>query len=373
MALELKPQGPARQPVPGLNELVNRFRPRRRVTARDRMFFTEQLALLLEAGLALHSSLQTLRAQAENPAMGQVVAALLTDVAEGKTFSHALSRHPEVFSQTYVNLIAASENGGFMHQVLAQLLEMDEKREALHRTMVSALSYPAFLLVFALAVVIFVLVVVFPKFGATFSSIRDQLPGTTLVLMATSDLLRHYWAALIPGLIVGVALVRYWMVSDAGARRLDYLKLSLPGLSNIFVKLYLVRFLRVVSLSLGNGVGIMDTLKASREVVSNRLFQSVINDVALRVQEGSGIAPGLNRQHFIPKIVGQLIQTGEETGNLPKVTGRLASYYEQELEKYMKTLSRLAEPVMLLVMGAVVGLLVSSLILPIFKLSRAVH
>ena len=193
------------------------------------------------------------------------------------------------------------------------------------------------------------------------------------MLMNTSDFLRAHWAELVPSLIVTGALIRYWLGTELGSRRLDYLKLNMPGLRSIFVKLYLVRFLRVVSLSLGNGVGILATLKATREVAPNRLFQGVISEVENRIQEGSGIAPGLNRPHFIPKIVGQLIQTGEETGNLPKVTARLASYYEQELEKYMKTLSRLAEPIMLVVMGAVVGLLVSSLILPIFKLSRAVH
>lgn len=373
MALELKTTVTQEAGLPRrLNTARFTTRPNRKPTARDRMFFTEQLALLLETGANLHAALQTLRQESDNPAMQAMLDALMTDIAEGKPFSHALAQHPKVFSSTYINLIAASEGGGFMGEVLAQLLEMDEKRQKLQSTMISAFSYPAFLLVFSIAVVVFVLLVVFPKFGAMFAAIHDQLPPTTKILMEISDALRGYWLWFVVGSIVSIALVKRWLASPAGTRTMDGLKLSVPGIREIYIKLYLLQALRVMSLSLGNGVTVVDTLNACKDVIRNSLFRHFIVDVENCVQEGRGIAAGFKRTAFIPSLVSQMVTTGEDTGNLPKVMGRLADFYERDLEKKLLAFSKMIEPVMLVVMGLIVGLLVSSLVLPIFKLSRAV-
>lgn len=342
------------------------------ISDKERKFFTSQLALLLETGTSMQLSLQALAKQLSNPAMISMVNQLLEDIEDGRQFSAALARHPRVFSTTYVNLIAASEDGGFMHEVLEQLLEMEEKREKLRQTMSSALSYPIFLFVFAFAVVIFVLVVVFPKFADLFSQIHDQLPATTLFLMTTSEILKLYWVYIITGLIIAFSAFRYWAGTSRGIEKLDWAKLNLPLFGEIFSQLYLVQSLRVLSLSLNNGVGIMDSLRACKEVVSNQIFQRLIANVEDHVERGNGVASGFENSSFIPPIVEQMIRTGESTGNLPKVLSRLSDHFETELSNRLQTLSRLAEPVMLLIMGGVVGLIVSSLILPIFKLSRAV-
>ncbi|MEN8177434.1 MAG: type II secretion system F family protein [Pseudomonadota bacterium] len=371
MAIEIKKQPQATPRAISFGEVFQGLN-KSRIGDKDRRFFTEQMALLLETGANLHASLLALKSQSSNPAMIEMIEQLIEDVGEGKQFSHALAKHPQVFTQTYINLIAASEDGGFMYEVLEQLLEMEEKREQLRETLFSALSYPVFLLLFALAVVIFVLVVVFPKFSEMFTMISDQLPATTVWLMAASDFFRHQWVYLLIGMAGVFLLFRYWAASPAGRYRLDWAKLHLPLLRNIFIQLYLLQALRVLSLSLSNGVGIMDTLHACKDVVPNRLFQDFIGRVEQRVEAGEGIAVGFKEAGFIPPIVEQMISTGEETGNLAKVMARLSDFYERELSNRLKTLSKLAEPVMLLVMGVVVGVLVSSLILPIFKLSRAV-
>lgn len=345
---------------------------RNQISDKERKFFTAQLSLLLETGTSMQLSLQALKKQLVNPAMTSMVNQLLEDIEEGRQFSAALARHPKVFSTTYINLIAASEDGGFMHEVLEQLLQMDEKREKLRQTVSSALSYPIFLLVFAVAVVIFVLVVVFPKFADLFSQIQDQLPITTVLLMATSEILKQYWVYIVTGLVMLIAAFKYWASTEQGVEKLDWAKLNLPLVGGIFSQLYLVQSLRVLSLSLNNGVGIMDSLHACKEVVSNRLFRKLIANVEDHVEQGGGVAAGFENSSFIPPIVEQMIHTGETTGNLPKVLSRLSDHFETELSNRLQTLSRLAEPVMLLVMGGVVGLIVSSLILPIFKLSRAV-
>ncbi|MDX2505998.1 MAG: type II secretion system F family protein [Gammaproteobacteria bacterium] len=348
------------------------MKPRRVVNDKDRRFFTERMALLLSTGNNLHASLQSLQGQMQNPALQVMVEQMIADIGEGRQFSQALAKHPEVFSQTYVNLISASEEGGFMHEVMEQLLEMDEKREQLQRTLFSALSYPVFLLVFALGVVVFVLVVVFPKFADLFSSIEEHLPASTLFLMAVSNLFREYWASLLIALATLLLGLRYWAASDGGRQRLDWFKLHLPGLRGIFIRLYLLQSMRVLGLSLSNGVGIVDALHSCRDVVRNRQFQQFIDQVIERVLAGDGISSGFSNTTFIPPMVQQMIKTGEQTGSLPKVMARLADFYERELSVRLETFSRLAEPIMLLVMGVVVGLLVSSLILPIFKLSKAV-
>ncbi len=353
--------------------LFSNFNFSRRITDKDRHLFTERMALLLSTGNNLHTSLQSLKGQIDNPQMELLIDRLIDDVGEGQQFSSALAKHPRVFSQTYINLIAASEEGGFMDEVMEQLLEMDEKREQLQRTLFASLSYPAFLFVFAIAVIIFVLVVVFPKFTDLFSGIQDELPTTTLVLMSASEIFREHWIAIPATLIISLLLLRFWAVSDTGRHRIDWIKLHVPGFKGIFMRLYLLQSMRVLGLSLKNGVGIVDALNACREVVHNRLYHEFISNVISRVQAGDGIANGFKNNSFIPPMVQQMIKTGEETSNLPKVLEKIADYYERELTTIMATFSRLAEPIMLLIMGGVVGLVVSSLILPIFKLSSAVH
>ena len=340
--------------------------------AAERMFFTEQLALLLETGESLFGALTTIVKQTENKQMQEAVEKIAQDISEGKSFASALEAHDDIFSSTYINLIAASETGGFMYEVLQQLLHMDEKREQMRTTLVSAGTYPLFLIAFSVAVVVFVLVVVFPKFGDMFASIYDQLPMSTKVLMGASDVIRDYWLVLVAGLGGVFFGMRQWMNSAADSARIDHWKLHLPGIRDVFTQIYLVQSLQVLSLSLNNGVSVMESLEACRDVVKNSLFRGLIAKVEESVQAGAGVAAGLADSTFLPDLAKHMIATGEQTGNLGKVAGRICDYYEAQLAKKLDSLSKLAEPIMLLVMGVVVGVLVSSLILPIFKLSRAV-
>jgi type II secretory pathway component PulF len=337
----------------------------------DRMFFTEQLSLLLETGTPLHAALQALGKQVDNPSMAKVIDDLLEDVTSGKSFSHALSKHPELFPGTYISLVGAAEEGGFLDKVLLELMNMDEKREELRSTVVSALSYPGFLVGFSIFVVIFVLVVVFPKFADMFSSIADKLPATTIALMSASHFLIQYWIPVTVGSIGALAALVWWLHTAAGQIVLDQFKLKVVGLRDIFLQIYLIQSLRVLGMSMANGVSVRDALASCHEVVSNRVFQKFLTGVENKVNEGEGFAAAFQTADFIPPMVSQMVTTGEETGNLPKVLSRVADYYERELAKKLKAFSRMVEPIMLIVMGGVVGLIVSSLILPIFKLSQA--
>jgi type II secretory pathway component PulF len=339
----------------------------------QRMVFTERLSLLLETGVNLLEALKAMQLQTEEPLLADIIGSLANTISEGKSFSIALGKHPEMFSGTYISLVAAAEEGGFLPQVLDQLLRMDEKNNELRNNIVSALSYPAFLIVFSFAVVVFVLVVIFPKFESLFASIRDQLPITTVFLMAVSAAVRHYWMLILAGLSGAAWATIVWLKSAPGKLAMDKLKMGLPVVKDIYTQIYLSQTLSVLGLSLSNGVPITVALKACQGVVSNALFARFLDDVRNHVNEGRGIAIGFTSSPIVPPMVRQMVATGEQTGNLGMVMTRVANFYERELSKRIALLSKAVEPIMLIVMGVVVGLIVVSLILPIFKLSRAIH
>lgn len=343
------------------------------VSPKTRMLFTEQLALLLETGTALAPSLEALKKQSDDALMNRIIDDLINAVSTGQSFSQALSRHPDVFPSTYVNLIAASEHGGFMDRVLAQLLEMDRKREELNSTLIMAFVYPVFLFFFAVVVVIFVLTWVFPRFATMFANMGDKLPFSTKILMTVSDAVIGYWPLIILILAGGIFAAVRWAKTEKGGMWIDGFKIRMPGLSQVYRSLYLIRSLRVLGLSLGNGVNIVDALASCRESVPNRLFRKFLIEVEESVKHGQGIAAGFNRPDLIPPVARQMIETGEASGNLAMIMGRLADDMEANISKKVKILSKIAEPVLLLTMGLVVGFVVSALILPIFKLSGAVR
>jgi type II secretory pathway component PulF len=250
---------------------------------------------------------------------------------------------------------------------------MEERGQDLRSTLSSAISYPAFLAVFSLAVVVFVLVVVFPKFDDLFEMLGDQLPASTRLLMATSDLLTRFWPALLAGLAAaGVALQR-WLARPEGTRALDRLLLRTPIVRDIVIQLNVVQLLRVLALALENGVPAVDALSAAQDGVRSGAFREFLGRVAQGVREGRGIARSFESEALLPELVKQLVATGEESGNLAPVMHRLAVFYEREWRRSLGIVAKIAEPAMLMLMGCVVGLVVSSLILPIFKVSRVVN
>ncbi len=374
MAIEMRARmGPAAA-APAASGLPSAAgRRSRALRGSDRMFLTERLSLLLETGVPLHVALESLERQAPSDALRRVITRLLEDVSSGQSFSHALAQQPQSFSRTYVYLVDAAERGGFLPAVLLKLKEMDAKRQELVAVLLAAVTYPAFLLLFSAAVVVFVLVVVFPKFASLFVSIYDQLPITTRFLMTTSSLLLERWPWILGTLaLLGLGIWRWSLRPDA-AEKLDRWALGVPFLRDIVIELQLVQFLGLIGLALDNGVSLLEALQASREVSGSRSFRRFIADLEETVAQGGRVATGFENSRLVPSLVRQMIATGEESGRLAFVAGRVSSFYEQQWRRKLALLSKLAEPAMLVVMGAVVGILVTSLILPIFKLSTAVH
>ncbi len=345
----------------------------RKVTAKDRLFFTEQLAMLIDSGLATHQALELVARQTRHPTLGAAVLQIADDVAGGKTLSEAMAEQTHVFNSSYVRLIQASETGGYLSRVLAQLQHTDERLENLRRTLISAFTYPAILLVFSVLVVTFVLAYVFPKFSKLFVSLGDQLPITTRVLMGVSDLLVNYWYLVAAAVVGGFFLLRLWLRGSAAQLLLDRAKLTLPGLKSLCQRLYMSQTMQVMGLSLSNGVTVPETLRSCRDATQNRLLQAEFGKIEARIQEGDRLSEAFADMAMVPELAKEMIATADEAGNLGQVANRIASYYEDELNRLLERFSKIIEPVMLLVMGAVVGILVSSLLLPVFKLSQVIR
>jgi type II secretory pathway component PulF len=340
-----------------------------KVTVKDRMFFTEQLSLLLETGTALHPALVSISAQMPDSSMAKVIDAVAEGVLSGHSLSEMMAEHPKVFSATYVSLVGASEQGGFLHEVLEQLRSMDEQNSELRASLVSAFSYPVFLIAFSLFTLVFILLVVFPSFGDMFASIGDNLPGSTRFLMGVSELLLNNWVMVTSGFVLLIFGLVTWLRTGQAVAWLARFKLSAPVLGGIWQRVYLIVAFRVLGLSLKHGVNLVVAVRTAREIVNNPEVTRFFNELGNRLEQGGRLGDGFKEARWVPDLAKQMIVTAEDSGSLPEVMLRVSEYYRRELDRLLMRVSKMVEPIMLVVMGALVGFLVSSLILPIFKMS----
>ncbi len=344
-----------------------------KISAQDQIFFTNQLSLMLEIGTPLNQSLSVIATQIKNKKFKKVIMNLLEEVEDGKMLSHALRKYPQVFSPEYVSLVNAGENSGHLREMLDRAMELQEKREGFITSLKGAMTYPIVLCIVTIGVVIFMLAFVFPRFTVLFEGIEEVLPPTTKFLMAMSQFLRGYWY-LFPFLIA----ITWWglrefLKTEKGRLSVDKLKVSLPPLSGIYIKIYLSQFMRTLGFLIQSNVPLMEALQITQRGASNLLFSKFIGRLTQNVEAGKGIAPAFMEAPFIPETVRQMVRTGEESQKVDRVMLRLSDYYESEIEAQIKKFTIIVEPLLLILMGIVVGVIVISLILPIFKLSKVVH
>ncbi|MDP2752169.1 MAG: type II secretion system F family protein [Rhodocyclaceae bacterium] len=365
---------PQARPAPkrkSLNDLL--VRSAQPIPLRDRMAFDEQLALLLETGVPLHTALGELENQTDNAEVRGILSAIRDEIIEGVSMASAMSHHPRMFNTTYTNIIASGEAGGFLPSALQQLMELDEKTQRLRGVVSSALTYPMVLLVTSVLVVGFVLLWVFPKFTELFASMGDNLPFLTALLMRISAGIRDYWLALLAALGIVGGVIWHSLRQPEVRERLDRLLLNLPLIGPVLIQVHLVPTLRVLSLSLANAVPVLKALTATREVTTSAAFRAMIDRAIQNIEEGQSLSKVFAESRFMPSLAREMIITGEATGNLALVMGRLCDYYQKQLEQRLQMLAKLSEPLMLLIMSLVIGGIVSALILPIFKLATTAH
>ena len=343
------------------------------IKSREVTFFTSQISLMLEIGTSLNNALAALRDQTKNPAFKKVVQAMLNDIEEGRQLSDAMMRHPRIFNNVFTSMIKAGETGGFLKEILDRIVEMQEKRQALITQVRSAMTYPVVLCVVGILVVVFVLVGILPRFTSFFAGKEDILPATTRLLMAMSASLRGYWWAYLlgcAGLMIGFKI---WKETEQGRTLIDFFCLKAPVLSRLFNKIYTCQMLRTLGHLMESKVNLLEALAVTRAAIGNRYFRRFVDEITQHVEQGGKFSQPFATYPYTMDTVKQMVATADETGNLPPVMLRLAEFYDTEVEQELKTLSSIIEPIGLIVMGAVVGLIVSSVILPMFKLATVMR
>lgn len=340
-----------------------------RVKSRDLMLFTQDLASLLAAGLPLDKALLVLSSSSENDAMGGIVKEVLTAVQGGAYLSTALSRHPSVFSEFYINMIRAGEAGGVLEKVLERLGTFLETAQELKEFVSSALVYPIFLLVAGGVSVAILMGYVIPKFSMIFDGMGSALPLPTKILLFISAGVKYYWWI---GLVL--AGLAYWgylkyKATEKGRLKVDTIKLKLPILGGIIQKSDSARFSRTLGTLLQSGVPILDAIKLVKDIISNKVIASSLDSVHKRVKEGDRLSNALASVEMFPFLAIQMITVGEESGRMDEMLMKVADNYEKTLRNLLKRLISLLEPVLILVMGVVVGGIVISMLLGIFSIN----
>ncbi len=339
---------------------------------KDILHFTRQLAVMVRAGISLQDALEGIGDQSTNLKFKAVIRDLKSRIEEGNSFSQALAEHPQVFSNLYINMVAAAEASGSLSDMLQKLAEyLDEEAETRSQVK-SAMVYPVIIAVMAVSVTVFLLCFVLPRFTAIFAGKEHLLPAPTIILIRTSGFLRHWWYAIIPALGAGLWGFYFFIHTTGGRLWWDKTKLILPLIRTLCRSLYITRGLHTMGVLTRAGVPILNTISITAHVSGNVLYKNMWLGVYEEVRQGKKIAAALNRSTLMPSSVIQMIRSGEDSGNMAEVLKDISLFYARELKTVIKAVTSMIEPIMIVIMGCLVGFIAMSIILPIFKMSSLV-
>lgn len=345
----------------------------RRIRPRDVAVATRQLAMLLHSGTPLVPALGALVEQQAGHPLGRVLAQVRDRVNEGRPLARALEEHPRVFPELFVSLVGAGEASGALEEVLLRLADMSERRVNLMNKVRAALAYPLFMSAVAVGVVTFLLSYVVPSITRLFTEMHRALPWPTQALMAVSRFVQEDFPAVLIALLLLVLLGRMAVGTAAGRAAWDRWKLRMPLVGDLALKMAIGRFARTLGTLLASGVPILDALEIVKRVGGNRALEQALDNVKESVRHGDSLAQPLRRSGFFPPIVCHLIASGERGGTVEDGLVKVADIYDNEVETTVATLMSLLEPVLILALGAVVGFIVLSILLPIFDINQAIH
>lgn len=345
----------------------------RRISKSDVIYTTSQLAVMVDTGITLTSALNGMIEQEENPSLRRVLNDLRTSVEQGDDFSSALVRYPRLFDRTYVSLVKASEATGSLGEMLDRLAAYLRKEMENRAKVRAAMTYPGVMLVMAVAVTIFLMTFIMPKFTPLFNRPGMKLPTPTIVLMAISYGLMTYWYAWVGGTGALVGGYLYARRTERGRKVFDWLRIYAPVIGPMYRKVAISRSVRTLGTMVASGVPLLESLQLSAEVSGNYYYEALWKEVQRDVTTGNQIHEALSRSRLFPRMLVQMIRAGEETGRLDEVLAKLSDYYDQEVETALRTVTSLIEPLMITVMGVIVGGIGMAIMLPIFSLSSHPH
>jgi type IV pilus assembly protein PilC len=341
----------------------------KKIKPKSLQVFARQLATMIEAGVSVVAALVTLEEQTDDKYLKEVVGEVRADVESGMIFSRALARHPKVFDRLFVAMVAAGESSGTLDIVLDRVATQIEKATKLKRRVKGAMVYPAVVISFASLVLIFMLMFIVPVFQKVFDELNGQLPTPTRIIISMSNGLRGYWFVIFPMIGLIIYTIRRLKRTPEGTQAWDRFKLRVPmKIGDVVQKIALARISRTLATLVAAGVDIITALDIAAGTAGNWVLETALQRTSQRVHDGVPISVPLQEDDIFPPMVGQMVKIGEETGELDKMLGKIADFYEDEVDASIESLTSIIEPLLMICVGAMVGPIVISMYLPMFKL-----
>jgi type IV pilus assembly protein PilC len=345
-----------------------------RIKTRDKAVFARQFATMINSGLAVLRALYILEEQTENPRFKKIIAAVRGDVESGMPLSDAMERHPVAFDRLYVAMVRSGEAGGALDQSLLRLASQLEKDDSIKRTIKAAMAYPVLIALFAIMVLIGMLLFLIPIFSKMYDDLGGELPSLTKLMVSLSNLMKGYWFIVFPGIALLIYGLKRLKNTDEGKKRWDHIKLKLPmKLGPVIQKIAIARFSRTLATLVSSGVPILQAIEITGKTSGNSVIEDAMADVKESVRSGESISKPLGRVPVFPAMVTHMISIGEETGALDAMLNKVAEFYEDEVDAAIKSLTSIIEPIMMLFVGGLVGMVVISMYLPMFNMMNLVQ
>ncbi len=342
----------------------------------DLVLFTRQLSTMVSAGVPLLRALTTLQTQSENETMKEIIGGLVKDVQGGSQLADSLAKYPDVFSDIYINMVRAGEAAGIVDDILKRLASQVEKTSSMRKKIKSASTYPVVLLSLTTVAFFGLMIFVIPQIGKILKDLggpNAQLPAMTVAMMAFSDFMVQYWYIVISGLFAAIFFFRRWAKTPSGKFTLHRFVLKVPILSPLVTKIAVARFTRTFSALIGAGVSVVEALRVTSRALGNQVFQKEVEEASLKVVNGQQLSAAISASSLFPGIVAQMLAVGEETGQTDIVLVKVAEFYEEEVDATIDSLSSILEPVMIVIMGGMVGLIAANVMGPIASLSQNIQ
>lgn len=346
------------------------FQPR--VSGKDLAVFSRQFSTMVNAGLPVVTALKVLSKQSANPRLSKALQAVATDVETGESLAGAFARQGALFPPIMIHLLDAGEVGGILDEVTSRLATQLEKDEMVRQKVKSALVYPSIVSVVAVGIVIFLMTFVVPKFVGVYEDLGAELPWLTLALIAVSHFVQKVWWALLGGGILAFFALRHWIRTESGGLLWDRFLLKLPVFGILLTKQAIARFARTLGSLLNSGISILKAMAVVERVVGNRVISNAVRVATEEIRQGATLSTPLRKEKTFPPMVMEMVSVGEETGTMELMLGKVADFFEEDVQRSAERLSAALEPVIIVCLALCVGLIVISMMLPIFGLWSAI-
>lgn len=345
------------------------------VKSDDIVMFTRQLSAMVSAGVPLLRALNSLQQHTESATLKKQLGGIIEDVQAGAPLADALGKFPNTFSEIYVNMVRAGEAAGILDDILKRLALQQEKNATIRKKVKSAMTYPMVLVSITIIAFFGLMIFVIPQIGKIVTDLGGpdaKLPALTLGMLAVSGFMTSYWFIVIPGIVGGVILIMRYIKTPKGRNQFHHLVLKIPGVKTIVMKVAVARFARTFSALMGAGVAVLEALDVTARALGNEVYEEAVKQAAKDVKNGATLSSVIEKNPLFPSIVAQMLAVGEETGQTDTVLVKVADFYEEEVDTAIDSVSAIIEPVMIVFMGGMVGLIAASVMMPIAGLANQI-